>query len=105
VYYQRNGLTARVSRNYTAEHVNNNSTGLINVPGGAYGYAVARAQVDATVGVNLKRMFGFRYNTDLTLSVVNANNAIAQSYTQFSNAISDNNETGRSYTLSLRSTF
>jgi hypothetical protein len=50
-------------------------------------------------------MFGFRYNTDLTLCVVNANNAIAQSYTQFSNAISDNNETGRSYTLSLRSTF
>jgi TonB-dependent receptor len=105
LYYERNGLTARVSRNYTAEYVNNNSTGLLNVPGGAYGYALARAQVDATVGVNLKRMFGFRYNTDLTLSVVNANNAIAQSYTQFSNAISDNNETGRSYTLSLRSTF
>ena len=39
------------------------------------------------------------------LSVVNANNAIGQSYTQFSNAISDNNETGRSYTLSLRTSF
>lgn len=105
LYYERNGLSARVSRNYTAEHVNNNNTGLINIPGGAYGYAEARTQIDATVGANLKRMFGFRYNTDLTLSVVNANNAIGQSYTQFSNAISDNNETGRSYTLSLRTSF
>lgn len=105
LYYERNGLSARVSRNYTAEHVSNNNTGLINIPGGAYGYAVARTQIDATVGANLKRMFGFRYNTDLTLSVVNANNAIGQSYTQFSNAISDNNETGRSYTLSLRTAF
>jgi TonB-dependent receptor len=105
VYYERNGLSARVSRNYTAEYVSNNSTGLINVPGGAYAYSAARTQVDATVGANLKRMFGFRYNTDLTLSVVNANNAIGQTFTQFSNAISDNNETGRSYTLSLRTTF
>lgn len=105
LYYERNGLTARVSRNYTAEHVTNNNTGLINIPGGAYGYATERAQVDASVGANLKRMFGFRYNTDLTLSVINANNAISQTYTQFSNAISDSNETGRSYTLSLRTSF
>lgn len=105
LYYERNGLTARVSRNYTAEHVTNNNTGLVNVPGGAYGYNPERAQVDASVGANLKRMFGFRYNTDLTLSVINANNAISQTYTQFSNAISDSNETGRSYTLSLRTSF
>jgi TonB-dependent receptor len=105
VYYENNGLSARVSRNYMAEHVNNNNTGLINVPGGAYGYAAERTQVDATVSANLKKMFGFRYNTDLTLSVVNANNAVAQSFTQFSNAISDSSDTGRSYTLSLRTAF
>jgi hypothetical protein len=105
LYYERNGLSARVSRNHTAEYVNNNNTGLINIPGGAYAYAAERTQVDATVGANLKRMFGFPYNTDLTLSVVNATNAIDQTFTQFSNAISDNNQTGRSYTLSLRTAF
>ncbi|MET0982997.1 MAG: TonB-dependent receptor [Telluria sp.] len=105
LYYERNGLSARVSRNYTAEHVSSNNTGLINVPGGAYAYAAERTQVDATVGANLKKLFGFRYDSDLTLSVVNANNALGQTFTQFSNAISDNNETGRSYTLSLRTKF
>jgi outer membrane receptor for ferrienterochelin and colicin len=105
LYYERNGLSARISRNYTSEFVSNNSTGLINVPGGAYGYSTERTQVDASLGANLKRLFGFRYNTDLTLSVWNANNAIGQNFTQFSNAIADEYEPGRSYTLSLRTTF
>jgi preprotein translocase subunit SecB len=68
VYYERNGLNVRVARQYTASHVVNTSTGL-NVPGGAYAYTTARAQVDLSVGMNLKQMFNFAYNTDVTLSV------------------------------------
>jgi TonB-dependent receptor len=104
VYYERNGLNMRVSRSYTSAYVSNTSTGL-TVPGGAYAYNTARTQVDASVGVNLKRMFDFRYNTDLTFSVWNATKAISQSYTQFSNAIFDEYKPGASYTLSLRTTF
>jgi TonB-dependent receptor len=104
VYYERNGLNMRVSRSYTSAYVSNTSTGL-TVPGGAYAYTTARTQIDASVGVNLKRMFDFRYNTDLTFSVWNATKAISQSYTQFSNAIFDEYRPGASYTLSLRTTF
>ncbi|NIA57715.1 TonB-dependent receptor [Massilia sp. TW-1] len=104
VYYERNGINVRVARSYTATYVSSTSTGL-NAPGGAYAYTKARAQVDASVGLNLKRMFGFRYDTDLTFSVWNATNAISQSYTQFSNAIFDEYRPGASYTLSLRTTF
>jgi hypothetical protein len=104
VYYERNGLNLRVARSYTSTFVSSTSTGL-NVPGGAYAYTKERTQVDASVGMNLKQMFGFRYNTDLTFSVWNATNAISQSYTQFSNAIFDEYKPGASYTLSLRTTF
>jgi len=55
--------------------------------------------------VNLQKLIGFAYNTDLTLSVWNLNNAKSQNYTQFSNAIFDQNIPGRSYTLSLRASF
>ncbi len=103
-YYERNGLNVRVARSYTAGHVVNTSTGL-NVPGGAYAYTTERSQVDLSVGANLKRMFDFKYNTDLTFSVWNANKAISQTYTQFSNAIFDEYKPGASYTLSLRTTF
>ena len=104
LYYERNGLNVRVARQYTAAHVVNTSTGL-NVPGGAYAYTTERSQVDASVGMNLKQMFNFRYNTDLTFSVWNANKAISQTYTQFSNAIFDEYKPGASYTLSLRTSF
>ncbi len=104
LYYERNGLNVRVSRQYSAAYVVNTSTGL-NVPGGAYAYTTERAQVDLSVGANLKRLFNFAYNTDLTLSVWNANKAVSQSYTQFSNAVFDEYKPGASYTLSLRTTF
>lgn len=104
LYYERNGLNVRVARQYTAGHVVNTSTGL-NVPGGAYAYTTARSQVDLSVGMNLKQMFNFAYNTDLTLSVWNANKAISQTYTQFSNAVFDEYKPGASYTLSLRTSF
>ena len=103
VYYERNGLNVRVARQYTAGHVVNTSTGL-NAPG-AYAYTTARAQVDLSVGMNLKQMFNFAYNTDLTLSVWNVNKAISQTYTQFSNAVFDEYKPGASYTLSLRTAF
>ena len=104
LYYERGGLNVRVSRQYTASHVVNTSTGL-NVPGGAYAYTTERAQIDASAGLNLKQMFNFKYNTDLTLSVWNANKAISQSYTQFSNAVFDEYKPGASYTLALRTSF
>jgi len=104
VYYERNGLNLRVARQYSASTVVNTSTGL-NVPGGAYAYSSGRAQVDLSAGVNLKQAFGLRYNADLSLSVWNLNNAISKTYTQFANAIYDEYRPGRSYTLSLRSSF
>ncbi|MFZ6722878.1 TonB-dependent receptor [Undibacterium sp. Ji49W] len=104
LYYERNGLNFRVSRQYTASHVVNTSTGL-NVPGGAYAYTTDRTQIDLSVGANLKRLFNFPYNTDLTLSVWNANKAISQSYTQFSNAVFDEYKPGAAYTLSMRTSF
>lgn len=54
--------------------------------------------------MNLQKVFGFGYNTDLTLSVWKVNNAISQTYTQFNGAAFNQNIAGRSYTLSLRST-
>jgi TonB-dependent receptor len=104
LYYEHNGLNVRIARQYTATTVVNTSTGL-NVPGGAYAYADARQQVDMSVGVNLKQMFNFRYNTDLTLSAWNVNKAISQTYTQFSNAVFDRTTPGASYTVSLRTSF
>ncbi|KQQ33335.1 hypothetical protein ASF61_09600 [Duganella sp. Leaf126] len=103
LYYERNGLNARVSRQYTAAYVVNTSTGL-NVPGGAYAYTTERKQVDLSVGANLKKLFN-TYDVDLTLSVWNVGNAISQTYTQYSNAIFDEYKPGRSYTLSARTTF
>jgi TonB-dependent receptor len=103
-YYERNGLNVRVARQYTAAHVVNTSTGL-TVPGGAYAYTTERSQIDLSVGANLKRLMDFKYNTDLTLSVWNANKAVSQTYTQFSGAVFDEYKPGIAYTLSLRTTF
>ena len=104
LYYERNGLNARVSRQYTASHVVNPNTGL-TVAGGAYAYTTERTQIDLSMGMNLKRMFNFKYNTDLSMSAWNLNNAISQTYTQFSNAVYDEYKPGRSYTVSLRTSF
>jgi hypothetical protein len=104
IYYERNGLNFRVQRQYTAAHVVNTSTGL-NVSGGAYAYTTERNQIDFSAGANLKQVFGFRYNTDLTFSAWNVNKAKSQTYTQFSNAIFDEYKPGASYTLSLRTAF
>ena len=64
-----------------------------------------QAHAKFSAGLNLQKLFGFRYNTDLTLSVWNVNNAKSQNYTQFTNAIFDENAPGRSYTMSLRTAF
>jgi TonB-dependent receptor len=102
VYYERNGLNLRVSRQYTSSLISNTGTGL---GAGAYAYSTSRSQVDLSAGLNLQKLFGFRYNTDLTLSAWNVNNAKSQNYTQFTNAIFDENAPGRSYTVSLRTSF
>jgi TonB-dependent receptor len=102
VYYERDGLNLRVSRQYTSSLISNTGTGL---GAGMYAYSTSRSQVDLSAGLNLQKMFGFRYNTDLTLSVWNVNNAKSQNYTQFTNAIFDENAPGRSYTMSLRTAF
>jgi TonB-dependent receptor len=102
VYYERNGVNLRVSRQYTASLISNTGTGL---GAGVYAYSTSRSQVDMSAGLNLQKVFGFRHNTDLTLSVWNVNNAKSQNYTQFTNAIFDENAPGRSYTMSLRTSF
>ncbi len=101
-YYERNGLNLRLSHQYTSSLISNTSTGLAN---GVYAYSTSRSQLDLSSGMNLQKLFGFRYNTDLTLSVWNLNKAKNQNYTQFSNAIFDQNDPGRSYTMSVRTAF
>lgn len=102
VYYERGGLNLRVARQYTSSLISNTGTGL---GAGMYAYSTGRTQVDLSSGLNLQQLFGFRYNAEITLSVWNVNNAKSQNYTQFTNAIFDQNEPGRSYTMSLRSAF
>jgi TonB-dependent receptor len=102
IYYERNGLNLRVAHQYTSSLISNTNTGLGT---GVYAYSTSRSQVDMSAGLNLQKMFGFRYNTDLTLSVWNLNRAKSQNYTQFTNAVYDQNDAGRSYTMSLRSSF
>jgi TonB-dependent receptor len=102
IYYERNGLNLRVAHQYQASLISNTSTGL---GPGVYAYSTARSQLDLTGGVNLQKMFGFRYNTDLTASVWNLKRAKSQNYTQFANAVFDENDPGRSYTVSLRTAF
>jgi hypothetical protein len=102
VYYEHNGVNLRVSRQYQASLVSNTNTGL---GAGVYAYSTGRQQVDLSAGVNLQQVFGFGGNTDLTVSVWNVNNAKSQNYTQFSNAIYDENVPGRSYNLTLRTAF
>ena len=104
VYYERDGINLRLARQYTSAMITNTSTGL-SAPGGVYAYSTPRTQVDLSAGLNLKRVFGFGYNADLTFSVWNLTNAVTQNYTQFPNAIFDEVKPGRSYTLSLRTTF
>jgi TonB-dependent receptor len=102
VYYERNGLNLRVSRQYTSSMISNTSTGLGT---GFYAYSTSRSQVDASAGVNLQKMFDFRYNAELTLSVWNLNRAKSQNYTQYTDAVFDQNDPGRSFTMSLRTSF
>jgi TonB-dependent receptor len=102
IYYERNGLNLRVARQYTAGLISNTGTGLA---AGVYAYSTSRSQVDMSAGLNLQKLLGFRYNTEVTISVWNLNNAKSQNYTQFTNAIFDENVPGRSYTMSLRTSF
>jgi TonB-dependent receptor len=104
LYYERDGVNLRVARQYTSAMITNTSTGL-TAPGGVYAYSTPRTQVDLSAGLNLKRVFGFAYNADLTFSAWNLTNAVTKNYTQFPNAVFDEVKPGRSYTMSLRSTF
>ncbi len=103
VYYERNGLDFRASRQYTATFISNVNTGL-TAPG-AYAYTSARTQIDLSFGADLKRLLDLHYDAKLTLSVWNANDAISRSYVQFPNAVFDVYQPGPSYTLSLRTSF
>jgi TonB-dependent receptor len=102
VYYEKDGLNLRVSRQYQSSLISNTNTGLGN---GIYAYSTGRQQVDLSAGLNLQKMFGFTYNTDLSLSVWNVNNAKSQNYTAFANAVFDENKPGRSYNVTLRTSF
>lgn len=103
VYYERNGYSLRVSRQYQSEHIVNPQVGL-SAPG-AYMWTTARTQIDASAGVNLKQAFGFPYDASINLSVWNATNAISKTYVQFPGAVFDQYKPGPSYTVSLRAGF
>ena len=103
VYYERNGLSFRVSRQYASEHIVNASVGLSSP--GTYMWTTARTQIDASAGINLKQAFGFQYDTSINLSVWNATDAISRTYVQFPGAVFDEYKPGPSYTVSLRAAF
>jgi len=100
VYYERNGLSFRVSRQYQSEHIVNASVGL-STPG-AYMWTTARTQYDASAGINLKQAFGFAYDASLNVSVWNATDAISRTYVQFPGAVFDEYKPGPSYNVSMR---
>jgi TonB-dependent receptor len=103
VYYERNGLSFRVSRQYASEHIVNASVGLSSP--GTYMWTTARTQIDASAGINLQQAFGFKYDTSINLSVWNATDAISRTYVQFPGAVFDEYKPGPSYTVSLRAAF
>jgi TonB-dependent receptor len=103
VYYERNGYSFRVSRQYQSDHIVNASVGLSSP--GTYMWTTARTQIDASAGLNLKQAFGFQYDTSINLSVWNATNAISRTYVQFPGATFDEYKPGPSYTVSLRAAF
>ncbi len=103
VYYERNGLSLRVSRQYQSEHIVNASVGL-STPG-AYMWTIARTQIDASAGVNLKQAFGFPYDASLNVSVWNATDAVSRTYVQFPGAVFDEYKPGPSYNVSMRVAF
>jgi len=100
VYYERNGLSFRVSRQYASEHIVNASVGL-STPG-AYMWTTARTQIDASAGINLKQAFGFAYDASVNVSVWNASDAISRTYVQFPGAVFDEYKPGPSYNVSMR---
>ena len=103
VYYERNGLSLRASRQQTAATIVNASVGLSSPS--TYMWTTDRTQWDLSAGLNLKQAFGFTYDTSVNLSVWNATDAITRTYVQFPNAVFDEYRPGRSYTLSLRTSF
>ncbi|MDR7334346.1 TonB-dependent receptor [Roseateles asaccharophilus] len=103
LYYERNGYSFRVSRQYQSEHIVNASVGL-STPG-AYMWTTARTQIDASAGINFKHAFGFKYDTSLNLSVWNATDAISRTWVQFPGAVFDEYKPGPSYNVSLRAAF
>ncbi|PTT75407.1 hypothetical protein DBR42_29005, partial [Pelomonas sp. HMWF004] len=102
VYYERNGLSLRVSRQYASEHIVNASVGL---NAGTYMWTTARTQFDASAGINLKQAFGFAYDASLNVSVWNATDAISRTYVQFPGAVFDEYKPGPSYNVSMRVAF
>jgi outer membrane receptor protein involved in Fe transport len=103
VYYERNGWSFRVARQSQASMVTNTGTG-INVPG-AYQRMVARTQVDLSAGADLKKILGSKYAPSVNFSIWNMTDAVSEQYVQFRNAVFDSYRPGRSFTLSLRSSF
>jgi len=107
-YYDGNGFNVRLSSQYQSAMITQSSTGIIPPAASgatAYAYSSARHSVDLSAGLNLKRLLDLRRNLDLSLSVWNLNNAVSQSYVQFPNAIYDQYQPGRSFTLSARTSF
>ncbi|MFO1226717.1 TonB-dependent receptor [Roseateles sp.] len=103
VYYERGGWSFRVARQSQATMVTNTGTG-INVPG-AYQYMNARTQIDLSAGADLKKILGSKYAPSVNFSVWNLTDAVTEQYVQFPAAVFDNYKPGRSFTLSLRSSF
>lgn len=105
VYYERNGWSFRGTRQSTAAHIANASVGFSSIVKDGYMWKTEQTQYDVSAGVNLKRAFGFKYDSSVNFSVWNANNSVSQTYVQFPGAVFDEYRPGRSYTLSMRTSF
>ncbi|MBC8028182.1 MAG: TonB-dependent receptor, partial [Steroidobacteraceae bacterium] len=106
IYYEDHGVSARVS--VTKAQGSQNSGPNSNQQGvtGAELFGVDYKQVDFSSSFDFAEIFGWSdYVPQLTLDVINLTGETRRSYSQFTNAVFTEFESGRTYMVGLRGRF
>jgi len=106
VYYDKHGVSARVSVNYAegsqASGPNSNQSGVI----GAELFGNDYKQYDFSSSIDFAELFGWSKSVpQLTIDVVNIGDAKRRSYQQYSNAAFNYYDSGRTVMVGLRGRF
>ena len=102
-YYEKHGLSVHVSDNYTGQAL----VGTVGQNGIAAAglYADKRKQIDLAASLDLKEMFGFSRDLQITLDAINLNNEPIRTYFQFENAAFTSYKPGSTIMLGVRGKF